>query len=229
MANELIVPHHQSDDQFNYFNFEGSNVRIMKDDNGDPWFVAADVCKVLRIANNRNATARLDDDEKGVRQMDTPGGKQELTIVNESGLYSLILRSGKPEAKVFKRWITHEVIPSIRKSGQYALKPKSLAEQALIHAQALVDHENRLAEHDQRLIMLESRVQREPDEHSIIGYCNMHRIAIDLRSAQTAGIQARRLSLERGLPIGKVADPRFGEVNTYKDEILDEVFAGDDE
>ena len=94
------------------------NVRVVERD-GEPWFVAADVCKALEIANNRDALTRIDDDEKGVALADTLGGKQEVTIVNEPGLYSLVLGSRKPEAKVFKRWVTHEVIPTIRKTGGY--------------------------------------------------------------------------------------------------------------
>ena len=94
------------------------NVRVVERD-GEPWFVAADVCKALEIANNRDALTRIDDDEKGVALADTLGGKQEVTIVNEPGLYSLVLGSRKPEAKVFKRWVTHEVLPTIRKTGGY--------------------------------------------------------------------------------------------------------------
>ena len=101
------------------FNFESSNVRVTMGENGEPMFVAADVCQALTIENHRNVLARLDDDEKGVQSMDTPGGRQELATVNESGLYSLILTSRKPEAKRFKRWVTHEVLPSIRKTGSY--------------------------------------------------------------------------------------------------------------
>ena len=86
---------------------------------GEPWFVAADVCKALLIVNSRDALTRIDDDEKGVVSTDTLGGRQEVTIVNEPGLYALILSSRKPEAKAFKRWITHEVIPAIRKHGAY--------------------------------------------------------------------------------------------------------------
>ena len=86
---------------------------------GEPWFVAVDVCKALQIANSRDALTRIDDDEKGVVLTDTLGGKQEVTIVNEPGLYTLVLSSRKPEAKAFKRWITHEVIPAIRKYGGY--------------------------------------------------------------------------------------------------------------
>ena len=88
-------------------------------DGGDPLFVAADVCKALGIANSHDAMYRLDDDEKGVASTDTLGGIQHLTVVTESGLYSLVLGSRKPEAKAFKRWITHEVIPTIRKTGGY--------------------------------------------------------------------------------------------------------------
>lgn len=87
--------------------------------NGEPWFVAVDVCRALEIVNNREAISRLDDDEKGVASTDTLGGEQKVAIVNEPGLYSLVLGSRKPEAKAFKRWITHEVIPTIRKHGAY--------------------------------------------------------------------------------------------------------------
>lgn len=84
----------------------------------EPWFVATDVCKALDLATT--ATRRLDDDEKGLRLTQTPGGMQNITIVNEPGLYSLILGSRKPEAKAFKRWIVHDVIPALRKHGVYA-------------------------------------------------------------------------------------------------------------
>lgn len=93
-------------------------VRTMLKD-GEPWFVAMDVCKALKITNGRDAANRLDEDEKGVVLTDTLGGQQNVTIINEPGLYSLVLSSRKPEAKTFKRWITHEVIPSIRKHGAY--------------------------------------------------------------------------------------------------------------
>jgi len=84
---------------------------------GDPWFVAADVCSVLGIKNNSDAIKRLDDDEKASFNLGLSGG--ETNIVNESGLYSLILGSRKPEAKAFKKWVTAQVLPSIRKTGSY--------------------------------------------------------------------------------------------------------------
>lgn len=90
---------------------------------GEPWFVAADVCTILEIRNSRDALAGLDDDEKGVATTDTLGGAQQMAVINEPGLYSLILRSRKPEAKAFKRWVTHEVLPAIRKTGRYEVAP----------------------------------------------------------------------------------------------------------
>ena len=100
------------------FDFEEQAVRvILRDD--EPWFVAADVCRVLEIANSRDATGRLDEDEKGVASTDTLGGKQQVTIVSESGLYALVIRSDKPAARRFRKWITAEVLPAIRKTGRY--------------------------------------------------------------------------------------------------------------
>jgi len=112
------------------FNYHEKQVRtILKD--GEPWFAASDVCDVLEISNTSDAVSRLDEDEKGIDSTDTLGGRQHLIIVNEAGLYSLILGSKKPEAKPFKRWITHEVIPSIRKTGNYSTSPKLTVDQAL--------------------------------------------------------------------------------------------------
>ena len=100
------------------FDFEGRPVRVVTDSQGEPWFVAADVLATIGLG--RKALERLDDDEKGVSSIHTPGGGQEMTTVNEPGLYTLVLGSRKAEAKRFKRWVTHEVLPSIRKTGSYA-------------------------------------------------------------------------------------------------------------
>jgi prophage antirepressor-like protein len=103
--------------------FEGSEIRTIHK-NGEPWFVTNDVCKALRLSNPRKAIESLDGDEKGVTLSDTVGGKQEMNIVNESGLYILILRSRnavKPGTLQhrFRKWVTSEVLPTIRKTGRY--------------------------------------------------------------------------------------------------------------
>lgn len=101
-------------------NTEFGEVRTTIKD-GDPWFVAIDICRVLDIANPRDAVSRLDDDEKNtVGITDGNRGNPNLNIVNESGVYSLIFTSRKPEAKAFKRWVTHDVLPTLRKQGYYS-------------------------------------------------------------------------------------------------------------
>lgn len=121
---------------------------LMRD--GEPWFVAADVCRVLDIVQNRNAVARLDDDEKGVCLMDTLGGKQEMTIINEPGLYSLVLGSRKPEARAFKRWVTHAVIPAIRKTGGYIAGEAEMTDDELL-SRALLVMQEKLRQREVRL------------------------------------------------------------------------------
>ncbi len=102
------------------FNFHGQDVRTVTINN-EPYFVGKDVAEVLGYTNPRQALkSHVDEDDKGVSKFDTLGGKQDLTIINESGLYSLILSSKLPQAKEFKRWVTSEVLPTIRKNGMFA-------------------------------------------------------------------------------------------------------------
>lgn len=103
-----------------FTNGDFGSIRVVTQ-NGEPWFIGKDVAEILGYSNSRKALAdHVDDDDKGVTKCDTLGGTQELTVINESGLYSLVLRSQMPEARQFKRWITHDVIPAIRKHGIYA-------------------------------------------------------------------------------------------------------------
>ncbi|WP_220186853.1 BRO family protein [Pseudonocardia pini] len=138
------------------FSYGSTDVRTVVLD-GEPWFVAADVCAVLAIANPHSSVALLDDDERGLHSVETLGGPQSLATVNEPGLYSLILRSRKPEAKAFKRWITHEVLPQIRRTGQYGAAPAlpdittptgvlAMAEQFAATARQLVATQAQVAE-----------------------------------------------------------------------------------
>jgi len=116
------------------FIYSGSQVRtIIKDD--EVWFVAKDVCDILNHSNHKMAVSRLDEDEVNkVYLIDSLGRQQQTTVVNEAGLYSLILTSNKPEARQFKRWITHEVIPTIRKTGGYVANDDLFVETYLKHA-----------------------------------------------------------------------------------------------
>lgn len=115
----LIMP----DSNLTLFDFQSNSVRVA-DIKGNPWFVAVDICRILEIENSRQAVSRLDEDEKDVITSDTLGGNQELAIISESGMWSLVLTSHKLEAKSFKKWVASEVLPSIRKTGKYEVKPK---------------------------------------------------------------------------------------------------------
>lgn len=125
------------------FNYGEHAVRTVEVD-GEPWFVLRDICDVLNIGNTSDVARRLEEDEKGVDLIDTPSGTQKMTVINEPGLYNVILRSDKPEAHDFKRWITHEVLPAIRKTGGYAVQPKTAAEMFALQAQVNLEYERRL-------------------------------------------------------------------------------------
>lgn len=147
------------------FGFEGHQVRIVMRD-GEPWWVAKDVCDALGHSNSRVALERLDPDEKGVSTVYTPGGPQEMQVINEQGLYRLIFTSRVEKAERFKRWLAHEVLPQIRRTGTYIAPgaAPSQAQLALVMAQALVEQERRLAAVEERVRGIEAR-QQEAEQH----------------------------------------------------------------
>lgn len=114
---------------------------------GEPWFVATDVAKALGYRDAHNMTRRLDEDEKGTRSVSTPGGEQALSVITEAGLYSAILGSKIPSARDFKRWVTHEVLPAIRRTGGYMVArdetPEQTMARALLIAQDTMDRQRR--------------------------------------------------------------------------------------
>lgn len=157
------------------FVYEDREVRVVEK-NGEPWFVAADVCSCLdidtsvavngQLRKNRNGeivrSGGLDEDEKDTHIVSTPGGDQELLVVSEPGLYALIFKSRVPEAKAFKRWVTHEVLPSIRKTGSYSLrpatKPATETEALLMAIQNLQQTVQILHDHGKKIQRIEDNV-----------------------------------------------------------------------
>lgn len=107
--------------------WQENDVRIVVDERNEPWWVAKDVCDALELTQASKAIGTLDADEKGRKKIPTLGGEQEMATINEPGLYTLIMRSNKPKAKAFRRWVTHDVLPSIRATGGYKL-PRTLPE-----------------------------------------------------------------------------------------------------
>lgn len=132
-----------------FTNPEFGTVRVVRGDDGEPMFVAKDVCAALSIAPT--AASRLDEDEKGLRLTQTPGGEQNVLLVTEPGFYKLVMRSRKPEAKAFQRWVTHEVLPALRRDGGYMVArdetPEQTMARAVLLAQQTIDRQkSRIAE-----------------------------------------------------------------------------------
>ena len=147
-----------------FHNPEFGKIRIVEVNN-EPWFVGKDVAKILGYSNSRKALIdHIDEEDKGVTKCDTLGGTQNLTIINESGLYSLVLSSKLPTAKKFKRWVTSEVLPSIRKHGAY-LTPEKL-EEALLNPDTLIKLATDLKAEREKRIALE--VQAEQDKPKVL-------------------------------------------------------------
>ena len=216
----------------------------------DPWFVAKDVCECLEIGNSRDAVASLDDDEKGVGIIDTPGGKQEMSIVSEPGLYSLILRSRKPEAKAFKRWVTHDILPSIRRSGGYVIaKPDDTPEAILARAVLVAQDTIRRieAERDEAIrtkaeigsrreatamatasvavrkaAALENELGRGRDYKSVKGIPWFLDLFADTPAAYSvAGRKLSDMSRRMDYEIREIEDSRFGSVKAYHVDVIE--------
>ena len=136
------------------FSFESKQIRVVEINN-EPWFVATDIASILEYTEAAAMTRYLDDDEKGLSIVRTLGGEQSVSVINESGLYSAILRSRKPEAKVFKKWVTSEVLPSIRKTGGYQL-PSLKVPQSFAEALRLAADQAEQIEHQKLVIAIQA-------------------------------------------------------------------------
>lgn len=152
------------------FNFQEQSVRTIIID-GEIWFVASDVCRVLEISKYRDAVSRLDEDERGSVVVDTLGGKQSVSCINESGLYHLIFQSRKEQARHFRKWVTGEVLPSIRKTGGYSVAQPihtisdTLRERALLNIGHIPDrYFAMIGEAFKALYNLESILNRNLDD-----------------------------------------------------------------
>ena len=150
-----------NNNQLQVFNFKNSEVRTVMV-NEEPWFLVKDVCDVLEIINRSQAVERLDSDEKLMYKLYISGQNRDVLLVNESGLYSLVLTSNKLEAKEFKRWVTHEVIPSIRKTGTYSIMLQQKQDSYLIENPA--ERARRWAEEyeeKQRILLEKQEAERK--------------------------------------------------------------------
>jgi len=166
---------------------ELGQVRTTKED-GAIWFVAKDVCEVLGISKYRDALARLDEDEAGTVLVDTPGGMQNMGAINESGFYSLILASRKPQAKAFKKWVTSEVLPSIRRDGGYMVANEEESDDDLL-ARALVVAQATIARKNKKLAQVEAQLE---EQAPAVAY---HDKVLDIEGYTTIESTAKQLGL----------------------------------
>lgn len=170
------------------FEFKGAALRTLTDENGEPWFVAKDVCDVLELSNVGQALARLDDDEKSsITLNDGTPGNPNKAIVSESGLYALVLASRKPEAHEFKRWVTHEVLPQIRKTGGYIPTTDVdddmtiLAKAVMIGQRTMEEQKRRIAEQSEHIKVLEPKARFADAVAASDGTCLIGELAKMLR------------------------------------------------
>lgn len=203
----------------------GHNIRVVEI-NGEPWFIAGDVALALGYRDAYNATRWLLDSEKATRQVSTPGGLQEVTIVSEAGLYRMIMRSNKEKAIEFQMWIAHDVIPSIRKTGGYVVpRQMSHAELILQQAQQLVDHERQIQAVTGKVAELDARmdgIEQRTGWVAALGFSKLRGLPTDNPSTAKLGREATRICRARNIKPGKVENAVFGEVGTYPVDVLEE-------
>lgn len=166
------------------FDFRGAALRTLTDEAGEPWFVAKDVCDILEISNPSDALKRLDDDERSKFNL---GRQGETNIVNEAGLYVLVLGSRKPKAREFKRWVTHEVLPQIRKTGGYIPATDAdddmtiLAKAVMIGQRTMEAQKRKIASQQSRIVELEPKARFADAVAASDGTCLVGELAKMLR------------------------------------------------
>ena len=201
-----------------------------------PEWVAKDVCEVLGIGEHRSVLRDFDDDEKGVHTVHSPGGPQDMLTVTEPGLYRLVLASRKPAAKMFKRWICHEVLPSIRLHGCYPPPPvprnpnslmlRQLAD-SLERQDSLEAEQHRMA---QELNLVANKVHDLDGDTgyiTVLAYGRLKGMNMPRCEAQRHGKALSKIHRQRRIKVGKVPDERHGQVNAYRIDVVEEYFEGE--
>ena len=208
-------------DMLAVFNYNQSEVRTITINN-EPWFVAQDVCNILELENVSKALSRLDDDEKteldreSILTLSDDPNTVRLSAISESGLYSLVLSSRKPEAKPFKRWIAHDVIPSIRKTGKYEIdqKPKTALELAKEQVKLLeqLELQQQIIDNQEKDLLRQSEVIDELfDYSSIIRIAKFNNVPETIFKWQTLKAASQKMNLE----VKTAPCPRYVTKNLY--------------
>ena len=197
----------------------------------NPLFCLADLCSVLELRPN-DVRQRLDDGVVSTHPItDNLGRKQQANFVNEDGLYDVILDSRKPQAKAFRKWVTSEVLPSIRKTGSYSSKQLSQAEMFLQLAQMNVENERKMKELEAKTEELQSelteikqRTTTDLKQSTIVAFITRNNIKLDVTKYGAMGRKATSICKRKGIEVTKINDVRWGKVSVYPDEVLNVVF-----
>jgi hypothetical protein len=230
------------------FAFQQNQVRVLVLEE-EPWFVAKDVAKVLEYADTRRMIDLVDEEDKQIinpQKIDVAkiaesfsSNTFKVSVINESGLYAVIFGSTKQSAKTFKKWVTSEVLPQIRKTGKYEAKPLTPGELLKIQAEAIIALEQKQDRLEleqqlqaQKLAELEALTHQHDAEidrifnpngryFAVMGYYNKHKLgAISVKDAAAIGRKATAYCKKHDIPVTPVADPRFGTVNTYPEDVI---------
>lgn len=213
-------------------------IRVNVNEQGEPMFCLADVCKALELEQVSRVKSRLKEDGVTISKVtDTLGREQQATFVTEANLYKCIFQSRKPEAEQFQDWVCEDVLPSIRKTGQYAAKRLSPAEQLLANAQLLVDMERRQAEQERRQMALTARQDvadtkieqietriRDNGFMAVIGFANIYHLKLGNNMLKKLGKQCSAWCKRMDILPEKTRHDKWGSVNTYPMQALRDVF-----
>ncbi len=208
------------------YSFQDHPVRVLGTPE-NPLFVAIDVCRILGIENSRDAAASLDADERTT--VANPDGNpragipHQITCVTESGLYTLVFKSRKPEAKMFRKWVTAEVLPAIRRTGSYGPPGMSALDQLELMLKAAREQERRIAEVEQLAIQANSYNSSNTGFLTVRAFANVRGIKLPLSKAREVGQRASEFCRCHGIRTGSAKDELFGEVKSYPVEVLEEI------
>lgn len=197
-----------------------------------PLFCLADVCRVLDLQVTPTKNRLKPDGVSLIKVIDSLGREQEATFITEQNLYKVIMRSDKPKAEPFQDWVCGEVLPSIRKTGSYSTeKLLSPSELILKLAQMNVENERKMKALEEKQTRLESEIEEikqrtttDLHQSTIVAYVSRNNIKLDVKRYGAMGRKASTLCKKRNIAVTKINDVRWGKVNVFPDDILDEVF-----
>jgi prophage antirepressor-like protein len=224
------------------FKFENKQeIRVVEGNDGEPWFVATDICGALGLSNAAEAISALEPDEKNTIRIsdgiNRPGNPNRIGV-SESGMYALVFRSNKPEAKRFRKWVTSEVLPSIRKHGSYFVPGRQPSDIEMFEMSLNIMKQMRsditdlqqaeAARRKNEVRTLAAGLSVDSSEYyPITAYANIIGRRVSINKANWLGRKATKWSKDNGYSIGQISDTRFGRVNTYHIDALEYAFGID--